>query len=154
MSALGLVVAHMALTSNTGKQLTGELLNVAAGKRHKGVALEKVKHALAEQVRDNANVVAVVERISEVDALVAVALVIRGEGREYSQLDARSVAVLLDGADDLDCDLLSARAVVGLDNLAECALAEQFDDRIWNCQSATATGTMVVGLHRSVRSAF
>ena len=115
---------------------------MAAGKRHKGVALEKVKHALSEQVRDNADVIAIVERVSKVYALVAIALVVGGERRQHSQLDARGVTVLLNGADDLDGDFLSARTVVGFDDFAKGALAEKLDDGICTRQRARSVSTL------------
>lgn len=63
-------------TSNTGKQLASKLLNMTAGKWHKTIALEEIKHTLAKKVSDNTNVVSEVEAIPEMDAFVAIALVI------------------------------------------------------------------------------
>jgi hypothetical protein len=120
------------LTRNAGKQLAGKALDLAAGKRHEAVALEEVEDALAEQVGDDADVVAEVEAVAQVDALVAVGAVVGGEGGEDAQLDLGGVAVLLHGADDLDGAAGFALAVVGLDDLAEGALAEEADDGVWS----------------------
>jgi hypothetical protein len=54
----------MKLTGNAGEELAGKLLDVSAGKGHKLVALEKVKDALAQQVGDDADVVAKVKRVA------------------------------------------------------------------------------------------
>ena len=111
-------------TSDAGKELTSELLDVAAGKGNKLVAFEEIEDALAEQVGDDADVVLEIKRFSKVDALVAVVLVVLCQGGEDSQLDAGSISVLLHGSDDLDGDLLLFLAVEGLDDLAEGALAQ------------------------------
>lgn len=52
------------LTSNTGKQLAGKLLYVAAGKRDKLVALQKVKDTLSKQISDNADMIPEIEGVS------------------------------------------------------------------------------------------
>jgi len=52
------------------------LLNVAAGKGHKRVAFQKVKHALTQEICNDADVVAEVESIPQMNAFVAVALVV------------------------------------------------------------------------------
>jgi hypothetical protein len=49
---------------NAGKELFSELLDVRAGEWDKAVGLEKVKHALAIEVGDNADMVPEVEAIS------------------------------------------------------------------------------------------
>lgn len=59
-----------------------------AGKRHELVGLEKVKDALTIEVGDDANVVAVVETVAQVDALVPVLCVVRGERREHAEFNA------------------------------------------------------------------
>lgn len=63
-------------TSNTGKQLASKLLNMTAGKWHKPIALEEIKHTLTEKVSDDTNVVSEVKAIPEMDAFVTIALVI------------------------------------------------------------------------------
>lgn len=42
------VLKKIILTGNASKQLTGETLYLTAGKRHKGIAFEKIKDALSE----------------------------------------------------------------------------------------------------------
>lgn len=51
---------------------------MSAGKWYESVALEEVEDALAQEVGDNADVVAEVKRVSQVDALVTVVLVVAG----------------------------------------------------------------------------
>lgn len=114
-------------TSNAGEQLAGKILNLAVGEGHKVVALEEVEDALAKQVHDDAYVAAVVEAIAQVDAPVAVLLVVDLERGEHPEFDLAGIAVLLDRPNDLDGDKLVAMSVLGLDNLAKCALAQQLD---------------------------
>lgn len=64
------------LTGDAGEELSCKLLNVTAGERNKLVALQEVKDALAEQVGDDANMIPKVKGVSEMDAFVAVLLVI------------------------------------------------------------------------------
>ena len=66
-------------TGNTGQELTRKTLDLTAWKRYEGICLEKVKNALTEKIRDNADVVPVVEAISEVNASIPVLLVIGGQ---------------------------------------------------------------------------
>lgn len=114
-------------TSNAGEQLAGKVLNLAVGEGHKVVALKKVEHALTKQVHNYAYVAAVVEAVAQVDASVAVLLVVDLERGEHPQFDLASIAVLLDRPNDLDGDKLVAMSVLGLDNLAKRALAQQLD---------------------------
>ena len=65
-------LGNVILTSNAGKKLTSKTLYLAAWERHKTVALEKIKNTLAEQIRDDANVVPEIESIPEVYAFVAI----------------------------------------------------------------------------------
>ena len=123
-------MAQRRLTCDTGKELSCKLLNVTARKRDELVALQKVKDALAEQIGHDADVVLVVEGVSEVDALVPIWLVVLGEGGEDAQLDARSVSVLLHRADNLDGDVCRSLVIPGLDDLAKGALAQQAANRI------------------------
>lgn len=114
-------------TSNAGEQLAGKVLNLAVGEGHKVVALEEVEDALAKQVHNYAYVAAVVEAVAQVDASVAVLLVVDLERGEHPQFYLASIAVLLDRPNDLDGDKLVAMSVLGLDNLAKRALAQQLD---------------------------
>lgn len=69
------------LTGYTGEQLSRKLLYVSARKWDKLVALEEIKDALTEQVGDDTNVVPEIKSVAEMDALVAVLLVVLGERR-------------------------------------------------------------------------
>lgn len=51
------------LTCNAGEQLLCKMLDLAAGKGHKIIALQEVEDALAEQVGDDADVVPKVEAL-------------------------------------------------------------------------------------------
>ena len=51
------------LTCNAGKQLLCKMLDLAAGKGHKIIALQEVEDALAEQVGDDADMVPKVEAL-------------------------------------------------------------------------------------------
>ena len=134
------------LTGDARKELAGELLDVGARERHKGVALEEVKDALAQQVGDDADVVAEVKRVSQVDTLVAVVLVVACQSRQDPQFDATSIAVFLHRADDLDGHVGVSPAVVCLYYLAECALAEELHDRV--CREGVSAIQGVLGQHR------
>lgn len=67
------------LTCNTGEELPGEVLNLTARKWYKPITFEKVENALPKQVRDDANMVAEIERVAKVYALVSVGLVIESK---------------------------------------------------------------------------
>ena len=67
------------LTSNAGEKLAGKTLYLAAGERHKTIALEKVEDALTKQICDNAYMIAKVEAVSKMYALVSILPVIVGE---------------------------------------------------------------------------
>lgn len=126
----GLMADEDELTGDTREELAGKLLNVSARKRHKGVAFEKVKDALAQEIGDDADVVAEVKRVSQVDTLVAVVLVVACQSRQDPQLDATSIAIFLHRADDLDGHVGIPPAVVCLYHLPEGALAEELHDRV------------------------
>lgn len=49
---------------------------MTAGKWHKPIALEEIKHTLTQKVSDDTNVVSEVKAIPEMDAFVTIALVI------------------------------------------------------------------------------
>lgn len=113
------------------------MLNVSTGERHKRVTLEEVKDTLAQEVSDDADVVAEVKRVSQVDTLVAVVLVIACQCRQDPQLDAASIAVFLHRADDFDGDVGVSPSVVRLHHLAKGALAEELYDRV--CRERVST---------------
>lgn len=137
----GLGAPRGKLTGDAREELAGKLLDVSAGERHKGIALEEVKDALAQEVGDDADVVAEVERVSQVDTLVAVVLVVACQRRQDPQLDATSIAVFLHRADDLDGHVGISPAVVCLYHLAKGALAEELHDRVCR-ERVSATRTM------------
>ena len=51
-------------TCDAGKQLLCKMLYLTARKRYKCVALQKIKNALAKQIRDYADVISKVEAFS------------------------------------------------------------------------------------------
>jgi hypothetical protein len=61
---IGVDEVEVVKEGNAGKELFSELLDVRAGEWDKAVGLEKVKHALAIEVGDNADMVPEVEAIS------------------------------------------------------------------------------------------
>ena len=76
-----------ALTSNAGKKLSSKALNLAAGEWCEAISLEKIKHAHAEQVRNDANVRAIVEALSKVNTLVAILAIVHGQSGQHTKLD-------------------------------------------------------------------
>lgn len=64
--------ARALLTCNTGQKLSCKALYLTARKRHEYIRFQKVKHTLTKQVRDYANMIAEVEAVSEMDALVPI----------------------------------------------------------------------------------
>ena len=70
-------------TSYAGEELPGKALDLAARKGNKLVALEKVEYTLAEQVCDNAYMVAKVEAIAEVNTFVPVQAVVLRQRLQY-----------------------------------------------------------------------
>lgn len=88
------------------------------------VLLEEVEHAHAVQLGHKTRMVAEVKVLCQVKALVRIARVVLLERLEYSDLDFARVAVLLDGPDDLDCNLLARLNVPCLDDLTERSLSQ------------------------------
>lgn len=121
-------------TGHTGEELTGKRLDLTARKGNEAVALEEVKHALSQQIGDNADMVAEIEAILEVNTLVAVGLVVGCQSRQYAQFNSRSVAVLLNRANDLDGTAGLPLLVVRLDHLPKSTLTQEFDDGV--CREA------------------
>lgn len=66
------------LTGNACEKLASELLDLTAWKGNKTIAFQEIKHALAQQIGDYANVVSEVETVSEMNAFIAIAFVVRG----------------------------------------------------------------------------
>ena len=112
------------LTSNTGKELPGKVLNLRARKRHEAVPLQEIKDALPKQICDNAYMISEVERVPKVYAFVPVRLVVELECGKDSQLYSRSVSVFLHRSNDLDCAFGFLFLVVCLYNFTKGALAE------------------------------
>ena len=112
------------LTGNACEELPSEILDLAAGEGDKWIRLQEVEHALAEKISDNANVIPKVKGVSEMDAFVAVCLVIQWQRWENSQLDAWGISVFLDRADYFHSALGLLLFVIGLDDFAEGALAK------------------------------
>lgn len=59
-------------TGNTGKELSGKILNLSAGERHENVALQKIKDTLTQKISNNANVIAIVETVAQVNAFIPI----------------------------------------------------------------------------------
>ena len=125
-----------ALTRNARKELTGKVLYLAVGEGHEIVALQEVKHALAEEVHDDTYMASEVEAVPEMDATVSVLLVIRLERCQDSEFDLARIPILLYRSDDFDRNQLVTSPVLGLDDFAECSLAKEFYHLVWNeaCQ--------------------
>ena len=68
--------------------------------------------------------VPVIETITQMNTFIAIALVVRGKGRQDSQFDPRGITVLLDGANDFDGTPRLSLLVVGLDYLPKSTLTE------------------------------
>ena len=64
------------LTGNAGKELSSKALNMAVWKRNEGVALEKVKYTLTEQIHDKADMTPEIEAVSEMNASVFVFIIV------------------------------------------------------------------------------
>lgn len=121
-------------TGYTREELSGKVLDLATGERNEAIPFQKVKHTLPEQIGDNADVVAVIEAIPQVDTLVAVLLIIRGERGQHSQFDPGCIPVFLNRADDLHGAPRFAVLIICLDHLSKGALSEEFDDGVCHGQ--------------------
>lgn len=123
------------------------------GKGYKRIRLEKVKDALTQQIRHNADVVPKVKTVSKVDALVPILLVVGRERRQHSQLDPGGVAVLLHGPDDLDGTFGPLPSIVRLHHLAKGALTKETADFVYKDVSGSEPNAGVAreDLHRSVK---
>ena len=64
------------LTGDTGEQLAGKVLDLRTWKGYKSVALEEIKDALAQQIRDDTDVIAKIKGVSEMYAFVSIGLVV------------------------------------------------------------------------------
>jgi hypothetical protein len=109
-------------------------LDVRAGEWREAVPLQKVEHALAIEVGDNADVIPEVEAVAEMNALVAVASIVGGQCGEDSQFNATSIAVLLHRPNDFDSTFGLLSPVPCFDHLSERPLAQKLDDFIYPSQ--------------------
>lgn len=100
-------------------------MNLAVGKGNEAVTLEEIKDALDQEIGDDADVAAVVEAIAQMDAPVAIFLIVCLERGQDSDFNLGGVAVFLHGSDDFDGHELVALPVTGLNNLAKCALTQE-----------------------------
>ena len=60
------------LTSYASQELASKILNLTAWEGNEAVGLEEVENTLAQQIRYNANVLAEVETVPQMDALVPI----------------------------------------------------------------------------------
>jgi hypothetical protein len=112
--------------------LSGKVLNLAVRKGDKAVALKKVEDALAQEIHDYTDVASVIEAVSQVDAAIPVFLVVGLERGQNAKLDSRSIAVFLDGSNDLDSHRLVPLQITGLHYFAKSALSKKTNDLILN----------------------
>jgi hypothetical protein len=115
---------------NASKELSSKVLDLAVRKRHETVALQEVENALAKEVHNNANMAAVVEAVPEMYASVSIFVVVGLQGRQYTQLYSRGIAILLDRANDFDGDKSVSFPIASLDHLAKSALTKEAADLI------------------------
>lgn len=110
--------------------MSGKVLNLAVRKGDKAVALEKVENALAQEIHDDADVASVIEAVSQVDATIPVFFVVGLERGQNAKLDSRSIAVFLDGSNDLDSHRLVPLQIAGLYYFAKSALSKETNNLI------------------------
>ena len=67
------------LTSDTGKELSRETLDLAVRERDELIAFEEIEYTLAQQVHDDADMAPVVEAVAEMNTPIAVFRVVRLE---------------------------------------------------------------------------
>lgn len=103
---------------------------MAVWERNISIPLKKVKHAFPKQVRDNANVPAIVKAISHVNAAIPVLFIVGSESVEHAGFDFRSTSILSNGSNDLDRNIFVSRLVTGLDNLAKGTLPKEAGDLV------------------------
>lgn len=131
-----------------------KILDLAAGKGHECVCLEKVKHTLPEKVGNDADVGSKVEAFSEVDAFITVLLVVHGKRRQHTELNLRGIAVLLNGANDLDGTSGARGSVDGFNHFAERALAQKPDNIIYFKSAVVRQESNQKYVHRLVSGVF
>lgn len=118
------------LTGNTREQLPSKGLNMCAREWCELVDLQKIKHTLSVEVGDNADMLSKVKALPQVDALVAVVLVVLRKCGEHPQLNPRRVTVFLNRPDDFDGAASMLLPVIRFYNLAKSTLSEESHDLI------------------------
>jgi hypothetical protein len=64
--------------------LSSEVLNLTAGKWDEAVGLQEIKNTLTQQVCHDADMVSEIEAVTEVNAFVSVAPIIRSQRGQHS----------------------------------------------------------------------
>ena len=113
------------LTCNACEQLLCEMLDLAARKWNKRVALEEIKNALTEEVCDDANVVPKVKAVTQMNTLVAVLTVVVRKRLQHTQFNSRGVSIFLNGTDDLDGTPRFLLPIICFHDFAKSSLAQQ-----------------------------
>lgn len=108
--------------SDALEQLLSEAPDMGRRERVELVVPEEVEDALVEELRYDADMIAIRKSIEEVDTLVVVGRVVLTEGAQYANLDLTGVAILLDCANDLDGDVTARMAVVTFYDFTERTL--------------------------------
>lgn len=70
-------------------------MNLAVGKWNEMVAFEEVKDTLTQKIHDNADMTAIVEAVSQVNAAISVGRIIGFESSKDAKFDAGGVTVFL-----------------------------------------------------------
>ena len=104
------------------------MLDLTTWKRHEAIALQEIEHTLTQQIGNNANVISEVKAVPKMNTLIAIALIVRGQSRQNSQLDSGRVPVFGDGTNDLDRAARLPLLVICFDYLTKCSLTQEFDD--------------------------
>jgi hypothetical protein len=105
-------------------------LDLAAREGHKSVGLQEIEHALAQEIRYDADVISEIEAFSEMYAFVSILFVVHGQSGENPQFYLGCIPILLDRPNDLDRAFCIVLSVVRFHNLAESSLAQELDDLI------------------------
>jgi len=124
---------------------------VSAWERCKGISFEEVEHALPEKIRDNANMIAKVETISEVYAFVPVVLVVRCQCCQHSQFYSRGVTVFRNCSYNFHGTPCALFLVHSFDDLTEGALTQKFRDFVCTTSVVSLQAYGKENSHTSVR---
>ena len=104
------------------------MLYLAAWKRHKLIALEKIEYTLSVKICDDADVISEIKTLAQMYAFVPVVGVVLTECLEYPQLDSRSISVFLHRAYNLDSNFPLPLPIGSLNDFTKGSLSEQFCD--------------------------